>query len=127
MKRPKFVKVVTNPRPRASTDIAGIRRMDDQLNIGDVVPVQWFQIVPDAIFAQLINPSSEGGWGVLVEHTPDTREMAYLREMYPVVFGETDTPLTDTPLHVPTAAENTDYPAFAPAKRKPKLATEEGE
>ena len=89
MKRPKFVRVVTVPLPRASTHIEGVRKVDDVLQVNQVVPVAWFADTPDSIFAHLMNPSSAGGLGVLVEHQPDVKEMEVLRHFYPGAFDAT--------------------------------------
>lgn len=90
MKRPKFVRVVTAPLPRAGTTIEGVRRKDDVLAMGQIVPIEWFADTPDEVFLMEINPTSAGGWGCIEEVTPDTKQMMLLREQYPDVFAARD-------------------------------------
>src|SRR5688572_4470334 len=94
MKRPKFVKVVRQPEPRAGKD-GRLRKEGDVLKVGTVVPAEWFEDTPDGVFAWLINPPEADGIGVLVEYSPEMKELALLREMYPGAFP---------------VAENADYP-----------------
>ena len=90
MKRPKFVRVITAPLPRAGTTIEGVRRKDDVLPVGSIVPVEWFQECSDALFAHLINPNGEGGLGVIEACDPQRHEMEMLRDNWPDVFAARD-------------------------------------
>lgn len=86
MKRPNFLRVVNAPEPRAGTTIAGVRNEGDLIKVGTVVPAEWFGDVPDEVFAWLINPPEAEGIGVIVEHTPDTKEMMFLKSQYPSLY-----------------------------------------
>ncbi len=120
MKRPKFVKVVNIPEPRASKD-GRFRRKDDVLKVGTIVPGVWFEDTPDDVFALLINPPEAGGLGVIEECEPDIRMLMVLKEMYPGAFP---------------APEKNDYPDPTPSpspaggegntKRKTRSKEEDG-
>jgi len=84
MKRPKFVRVIGTP-PRAGT-ANRFRREGDMLATGSIVPVEWFETTPDAVFFQLLNPVEFGGYGILEEVEPGTAELAWLRDQYPAAF-----------------------------------------
>lgn len=123
MKRPKFVKVIGAPEPRAGSH-GRLRREGDMLKIGTVVPVEWFEDTPDAVFVHLINPPEAGGMGVIEECEPDMKLLAVLREQYPSVF-EALTP-ADSIDAVPTVnVENAAYPDPTP-KRKRNSKEEDG-
>lgn len=124
MKRPKFVRVIGSPEPRAG-DTHEFRREGDMLKVGTVVPAEWFKTTPDAVFVHLINPPEAGGMGVIEEYEPDMKLLAVLREQYPAAFPASP---ADTPLHVPTEEENADYPDLTPVvKRKRNSKEEDGE
>lgn len=109
MKRPKFVKVVRQPEPRAGKD-GRLRKEGDVLKVGTVVPVEWFEDTPDGVFAWLINPPEADGIGVLVEYAPEMKELARLRDMYPAAFPA----LTPDPSPSGRGEENADYPEQSP-------------
>lgn len=87
MNRPKFVRVVGIPEPRAGKD-GRFRKEGDLLKVGTVVPVEWFEDTPDAVFWHLMNPIEAGGMAVLEESVPGTAELAVLRDQYPTAFTE---------------------------------------
>ncbi len=115
MKRPRFVRVIGAPEPRAGKD-GRFRREGDVLKQGTVVPVEWFEDTPDAVFVHLINPPEAGGMGVIEEYEPSMKELAVLREFYPGAFeaqplpkplsasseGVTDVDKTDSPVQALT-------------------------
>lgn len=119
MKRPKFVRVIGSPEPRAG-DSHEFRREGDMLKIGTVVPVEWFKTTPDAVFVHLMNPPEAGGLGVIEECEPDMKLLAVLREQYPGAFITTP---TDGKNAVPT--EETSVSELPRRKRNSK--EEDGE
>lgn len=85
MKRPSFVKVISAPMPRAGSAIEGVRVEGEYLEIGTVVPVEWFQAVSDEQFEWMLNDLKN-----IQAHDPDTKEMLMLQDSYPAVFAERD-------------------------------------
>lgn len=121
MKRPKFVRVIAAPLPRATTDTPGFRRKDDVLPVGSIVPGEWFRDTPDAVFVYLINPPKAGGMGVLEEFEPGTAELAVLREFYPTAFAAL------TPSPSPEDRGELTAEVEVTAKRKTRSTEKDGE